>query len=360
MVRSRVSDQRANQNQSYVIVHSTESTQYQLWQSLASYHSFTTTGQRPDAMYARLVTLGHHQPGNAIGWQPGRAEYRKGEVWSDWLSDKGIPSYFYDRDHLTDRYGPFNKPDVFAKWMNSPDAPKKDVLVILDPDSFLVRDLSPEVDLVKPGKGRAANAFYVWQRPAVQDFYRNFCESIGRKATERLDLVAVPYLVHRKDMERLAPLWREFTVKIKNSKWADTPWPLDVHYTAEMYAFNFAAAQLGIWFDTNEKLQVRDVDFMDVPHHKYWYTIHTGRAWFPHDYHEGRKWQATSFMQEFTSRGYEVWCKCNATGREVIPWPLPAKMDPVSRQTLTVLHEAFEGYGHPVLSPPDSALLNLK
>jgi len=328
--------------QSYVVVHSTESTQYQMWQSLASYHSFTTSGQRSTAKYARLVTRGHDQGG--------RSERLIDGAWKDWLSDKGVPTSFQSRDHLTDRYGPFNKPDVFSKWMSSPEAPKEDVLVILDPDSFMVRDLSPEVDLVKPGHGRAANAFYGWVAPKVREFYHNFSESIGVKATDRLDMVAVPYLVHRKDMERLAPLWRDYTVKIKHSKWADEPWPLDVRYTAEMYAFNFAAAQLGIWFDTNENLQVRDVDFGGTtPYQKNWYTIHTGRAWFPNDYHEGRKWQTTNFMKEFTSRGYEVWCKCNATGREVIPWPLPGNMDPVSRQTLTVLHEAFETYGHPVL-----------
>jgi hypothetical protein len=306
---------------------------------MASYHSFTAVPQRHTAKFARLVTRGHDNKG--------RSERLQNNVWHDWVSDNGVPSYFYGRDVLTNRYGPFNKPDVFAKWMASSDAPKEDVIVVLDPDSFLVHDISPEVDLIKPGRGRAAQSWYIGQAPAVREFYRGFCESIGRNPTERLDLVAVPYMIHRTDMERLAPLWRELTVKIKESKWANVPRPLDIVYTAEMYAFNFAAAQLGIWFDINPNLQVRDVDFMTVPSQPMWYTIHTGRAWFPHDYEHGKKWKARSFMKEFTQRGYEVWCKCNATGREVIPWPLPSKMDPVSRQTLTVLHETFEKFGHP-------------
>ena len=44
-------------------------------------------------------------------------------------------------------------------------------------------------------------------------------------------------------------------------------------------------------------------------------------------------------------RGDQVWCKCNITAKDVIPWPKPPGMDHVSETTLDYLHDSREYFG---------------
>ena len=49
--------------------------------------------------------------------------------------------------------GPLNKPDVIVKWYASASAPAKgvdEVVVVIDPDNWLVRSIQPWVSQVRP------------------------------------------------------------------------------------------------------------------------------------------------------------------------------------------------------------------
>ena len=73
--------------------------------------------------------------------------------------------------------------------------------------------------------------------------------------------------------------------------------------------------------------------------------IHMGRAWFPKkEAALAEKWRHTE-GKDFNHFGIQVWCKCNRTGHDIMPWPVPDGMDFQSYHTLRLLHEAKEWYG---------------
>jgi hypothetical protein len=86
-----------------------------------------------------------------------------------------FPTYYAKRHPYAWRYGPFNKADVLTKWFASPDKPKEDVIVCIDPDNYLTRDLSEIVAKVKPGLAYAEKAFYYGQRATVNKLWKKFC-----------------------------------------------------------------------------------------------------------------------------------------------------------------------------------------
>jgi hypothetical protein len=107
-----------------------------------------------------------------------------------------------------------------------------------------------------------------------------------------LDLVGVPYVVHRDDLAVIAPLWREYSIMIKelmSSRNRDSKaflkefGSLGIEWAAEMFGYNFAAAHAGVKHEAVSRMQVRDVDgerskarLEDTVA-----MIHMGRAWFP-------------------------------------------------------------------------------
>merc|ERR1712032_1447505 len=188
----------------------------------------------------------------------------------------------------------------------------------------------------------------------VWDLYKEVMAELGEEPVAKegadLNLVAVPYLMMTIDLKRVAPKWLAYTYQLKakdRSRWQS----LDVNWAAEMYAFVFALAQERVHMDAHSTLQVRDVENA-YGRESLFYSVHTGRAWFPHSYEEGRRWEAREFMKDLRHRGYEVWCKCNQTrvggkpwpAYEEIPWPLPDDVNFQTRITLTVAHDAFERF----------------
>ena len=111
---------------------------------------------------------------------------------------------------------------------------------------------------------------------------------------------------------------------------------------SQMHTFWFPATRL------DSDLQVRDVEttfpgteFEKVP------MIHVGRAWFPsREAHLAEPWRNSDNGGLLSSKkGIQVWCKCNRTAGEIQPWPLPTKMDFVSKHTLRILHESRKFFG---------------
>ena len=171
--------------------------------------------------------------------------------------------------------------------------------------------------------------------------------------------MAVPYFIHREDAKRIAPLWVKLTKKVHavyqkpgmQQKWHS----LQPGWCAEMHAFNFAAAELGIRFNKMPKLQIRDVD--GKISYAHWARerlpiamIHVGRAWFPRAYVQKHtpQWYHTEGHSLRPRNTEQVWCKCNYTAADVRPWPLPpTPIDFVSNITLTYLHESMVKYGNP-------------
>jgi hypothetical protein len=73
--------------------------------------------------------------------------------------------------------------------------------------------------------------------------------------------------------------------------------------------------------------------------------IHMGRAFFPSKAIAAAEPFRHSEGSSFRYRGIQVWCKCNYTMADVLPWPLPPGTDWVSTVTLTMLHDAEAKFG---------------
>ena len=111
-----------------------------------------------------------------------------------------------------------------------------------------------------------------------------------------------------------------------------------------MFGYIFAAAHVGVKHELVRGMQIRDVDprvseseMAKIP------MIHVGRAWFPKDYLPGWQWHNPE-GKDFKHFGNQVWCKCNYTAADIIPWPLPLGIDAQSKYTLTMIHDSYERF----------------
>ena len=67
----------------------------------------------------------------------------------DDLSDT-VPTFTAPKCVQSNSYNPINKPDVIHKWFHSMDAPHpKDVIAVIDPDNWLLKDISPWTQQVR-------------------------------------------------------------------------------------------------------------------------------------------------------------------------------------------------------------------
>jgi len=311
------------------IVFSCESSEYFGYQVWANYYGYLSSGQQ-SASWTRLLTaqkrddLADHLPGLAT---------------------------FQSRRHLySRRYSPINKADVIQKWMASADRPKEEIILVIDPDNWLVKDVSKWVNQVSRYNALGEAAYYHGSKTA-QKLWKELCL---KNCNLNLDLVGVPYVVHRDDLEVIAPLWKMYSLKIKEALEHSNPdreefdkkyKGLDVNWAAEMFGYNMAAAHAGVKHEVIRRMQVRDVDgerrksaLKDVA------MIHMGRAWFPKDYAPAQQWAHTE-GKSFRRYGTQVWCKCNHTASVIMPWPVPENADFQSTKTLEALHYSNERFG---------------
>jgi len=308
------------------IVFSAESSQYLAWQARVNYHAFKKTQDERIAGFTRLLTS--REP-------------------DDLISE--IPTFQAYRHPFSRSYGPLNKPDVIAKWFESALRPSEDIIVVIDPDNWLLKDLSPIVNQVAKG-APVAQAAWFFNSPNLPLIWQVVCEQNCEFEPQG---AAVPVFIHKDDLEQIAPLWRYYTMKVIREK-EENPKAMNrfsndqmVGWSVEMIGYVFAAAHLGIKHRIEPYLQMRDVDSRGTPElQRQIPMIHMGRAWFPESYEPGRVWKHTegALLARSMRLGYQVWCKCNYTAWDIIPWPLPAGIDFVSEATLKLLHEAKTEY----------------
>jgi hypothetical protein len=146
-----------------------------------------------------------------------------------------------------DFYKPYNKPWSITKWLEEA-KPKEDVIMIVDPDCMFVKKM--EI-MVEEGSPVAQQAFYNFdfsKDDVPMQVARRYC-----KGCTFLDPIAVPVIIHRRDIEKIAPRWLEKTHEIRRdrdtwpSAWTNTSESnVGLAWTAEMFGYVFAASELGI------------------------------------------------------------------------------------------------------------------
>ena len=272
---------------------------------------------------------------------------------TDDLSEK-FPTFTAPKQLYASFYHPINKADVIDKWMHSADAPHPDdTIVVIDPDNWLINDIHPWATQVSKKSALGQEAYYT-ANPMLQDLWQESCLN---NCNIKTDPAAVPYLLKASDLKDVAPLWRSYSIGIKerfktNTTFKEKYGPgLGVRWAAEMFGYNFACTHLGIKTTLVTDLQKRDVDggkrqFAQLDGKMP--MIHMGRAWFPKDKPDlAAPWRHKDSNEpgDIAGSGIQVWCKCNATAARVQPWPLPEGLDWVSKHTLTLLHDSIEMFG---------------
>ena len=311
-------------------VFSVQSSKYFGYQVLASAYSFLHSNQT-NATWTRLLTS---------------------KVPDD-LAER-FPTFTAPKSIHSIAYHPINKPDVISKWFASSDAPHPDdTIVVVDPDSWFLKDVYPWTVDVRKDHAVGQGAYYTGD-PIVQELWKEICLLEEEICAHRsLDLVGVPYILKATDLERVAPLWKRYTLIIKAFLQRDSFRKKFGHmgfdWAAEMVGYNAACAHLNIKTKEVRDLQVRDIESdTEVRKWERVPTIHVGRAWFPtKDEEMAGPWRSEDDGGTNQNRRIQVWCKCNATAADIQPWPIPntGEFDFVSRHTLTILHRSVEYFG---------------
>lgn len=146
------------------------------------------------------------------------------------------------------------------------------------------------------------------------------------KGCDFVDAVGVPILIHRRDLEKLAPRWLQKTREMRRDRenwpksWTESAQSLGIEWTTEMFGYVFAAAELGIRHDIRKLHDAPPYDkriTAPIIHYYERVRLSDGRTWNKKD--AGAAWN--------------------------IPWPTPSNTDVVSNMTLYKLHSAFELLG---------------
>ena len=90
-----------------------------------------------------------------------------------------IPTFVVKRDlplQMTRQYAPVNKPHALTKWLQSPNGPKEDVIALVDPDCFFIKDIGPWADRVKEGLAIGQAAYYEYDSARLQQVFKHYCK----------------------------------------------------------------------------------------------------------------------------------------------------------------------------------------
>eukprot|EP00472_Partenskyella_glossopodia_P011694 CAMPEP_0197537286 /NCGR_PEP_ID=MMETSP1318-20131121/56410_1 /TAXON_ID=552666 /ORGANISM="Partenskyella glossopodia, Strain RCC365" /LENGTH=456 /DNA_ID=CAMNT_0043095421 /DNA_START=329 /DNA_END=1696 /DNA_ORIENTATION=+ len=256
----------------YHVVWSGESSRYMGYQCQANYYGFLESKNDITGRWTRVMTAGQ----------------------ADDLA-LTFPTFYAKRHPYSRRYGPLNKADGIIKWYASVDRPKTRVIVLVDPDNWLTNPIDDIAQKVSKGHIVAQRAWYAGSSK-LQELWEKVCK---KNCQEKVYATAVPYFVHTDDLEAIAPLWRMYTLMLKERTEVDKPFQkayqsLQIDWGSEMLGWNFACAHLGLGTTVLPNIQARDVDRPVPPdREKEVKMIHMGRAWFPKHYQPAKRWQHT-------------------------------------------------------------------
>ena len=168
-----------------------------------------------------------------------------------------LPEEFGKGDH----YLPYNKIVSVYHWTRSQefkDLPAGQVIAIMDVDIVLLDDLSHYALDVGPGRPLGAKGFMAFTGEAsmYDKVITRYCPTCNSAAP-----LAVPYILVKEDLAKLAPEWYDMCRKIRKDT---TPWsevkdwransPIQLSWTAEQWAFLLSASEQGLKFDVREDL----------------------------------------------------------------------------------------------------------
>lgn len=157
-----------------------------------------------------------------------------------------------------DSYLPYNKPMALLTWLEDA-PPAEEAVLLLDPDCIFIApcDLSAI-------RGEPVSQPIGYMDPASN---AELVKRHGCKPTS-VQGIGIPTLIHRDDLVALTPLWVEITEAIRTD-------PVSrqlAGWTAEMWAYIFAAARLGLRHQLRDLARWQREDQVDLPFIHYCYA----------------------------------------------------------------------------------------
>jgi len=168
-----------------------------------------------------------------------------------------------------DPYVPYNKPTAIIHWLRHSGV-RSEYVIVVDPDCIFLRPLVTRAKdgdgvvvhlgsgrdvAVSKGKPFGQKGYMDWTKGGpFESLTKHYCPGC-----DKVDALAVPIVIHREDLEKIAPLWLSITEQIRadkatwNKEWNAATFALS--WTAEMYGYIFAAAKLGIKHSVSDRAQ---------------------------------------------------------------------------------------------------------
>ena len=239
-------------------VFSTQCTPYFDWQSIVLKYSFDKAGQ--PGKLTRLVSC-----------KPEERERvrRERPQMFDIVENTFVTDDVEENTRVGDFYSAYNRPYSMMKWLESPEAPQEDVLLIIDADMVFREPITPSA--VGAKRGAPVAAFYGYMKgvanelaetmiPEVPPVYDTVAGPSGRKA----DQVGCFFAIYKDDFAKIAEDYMSFTEKVRldPNAWHTSG---DVYtekagrgrpWIAEMYGWVFAAARGGLHHQVDPHTQM--------------------------------------------------------------------------------------------------------
>ena len=302
-----------NTRQTYHMVFNVESKQYFEWQSRYSVFWHKQVGQ--PGKITRLLSMGGK-------WPTDPTPHPSGDHLMKEVPTHVAPAY----DYGIDQYVAHNKPLSITHWLQTADV-KEDIIIVADPDCALIS----KVDIaVEEGSPVATQGYYTFQSTKSIEYQiaAHYCKGI----CQHFDPIAVPVIIHRNDLARLAPLWLKYTEDIRRDRQGPNKWPIEwndnrftvnrIEWVAEMFGYVIAAAHLDL------RHEIADLQLVPSVHK----TL-TPSVPFLH-YHV-----------RVETADHKFWNKGDDHAGQRFPWPVAAGTDAVTTRLLRGLHEAYEAVG---------------
>lgn len=256
-----VSDFKLPNNSKYRILVSAQCKSYQDWQVLSLFHS--AKKYWPDVSVIRLMSCAPSL----------RSKYKYTEICPT------ITLSEWER-YSNDEYLPYNRPGTLVEFISTYNS-LDEIFILMDPDMIILKPLNLPVL-----EGRPIAQRYEYMEG-------NLLTKLSKltKNPHLVQPVGQPMLIHGRDLRRLAPLYLDFTYKIRSHP----VYKKEVGWIAEMYGYALAAAELGLIHDVREDLMCRP------PYRKDSFTLHYDYMHEDHSCGEF-KWDKRSYWQDiFTS-----------------------------------------------------------
>jgi hypothetical protein len=144
-----------------------------------------------------------------------------------------------------------SRPNAFVQFFEKCPEITEDYILMAEPDHLYLKPL----DNLMNGRTPAAFPFFYIDPKKYPKLVRRFAgKHLSDSEIEQIAPVgSSPVFIHKDDLRRVAPVWRDVTFKIKTDPEADKEWG----WVLEMYGYTIAATMVGLKHDLRPQLQAQ-------------------------------------------------------------------------------------------------------